>query len=125
MQVSEVMNKVMVIENNLKVKEAARIMSDKKIGSLVILEKDKIAGIITERDILRNVNELSKSVSKIMSKNVITVDEHESLDNAAILMAENKIKRLPVTHKGKLVGIVTATDLLANSDSLNENFLLG
>lgn len=125
MNVGEIMNKVLVIDKNIKLKEAASIMSKRGIGCLIIVNKEKIAGIITERDVLRNVDRLNSSISEVMSKNVINVDEHESLDRAAVLMSENNIKRLPVIHKGNLVGIVTATDLLANSDSLNENFLLG
>ena len=67
---------------------------------------------------------MGEKVSKIMTKNVITIDERESIDDAALIMAKNKIKRLPVLKSGKLIGIVTATDILANSDSLNEEFLL-
>ena len=57
-----------------------------------------------------------------MSKNVVTIEQEENIDFAAREMRENKIKRLPVVKNSKLVGIVTATDLIANSDELNENF---
>lgn len=124
MKVSEIMNKAIVIEEDINLRQAAKVMSDKNIGSLIVMKGEKIIGIITERDIMKNVNKLGEKISSVMSKEVITIEHNESLDNAAILMAEHKIKRLPVIKKNELVGIVTATDLLANSDSLAEDFLL-
>ena len=124
MKVEEVMNKAIAIEHDISVKEAAQIMSKKNIGSLIILKKDKIAGIITEKDIMKNISSLDKKISSVMSKNVITVEHNDSIDNAALIITGHKIKRLPVLEKGKLVGIITATDIVANSDILNEDFLL-
>ncbi len=123
MRVNEIMNKAIAIDHDVSVKEAAKIMSNKNIGSLIVLNKDKIIGIITDRDILKNISSLGKRISIVMSKNVITIDHNESLDNASLIMTENKIKRLPVVDKGKLVGVITATDIVANSDLLNEDFL--
>lgn len=124
MQVKEIMNKVIAIEHDVSVREAAKIMSNRNIGSLVILRKNKIVGIMTERDILKNISFLGKKISSIMSKNVVTIDQGETIDNAALIMTEKKIKRLPVIDRGKLVGIITGIDIVANSDVLNEDFLL-
>lgn len=124
MRLKEVMNKVVVIDHDVNLKQAAQIMSNKNIGSLVVLKKNKIVGIVTERDIMKNISSLSKKISSVMSKTVVTLDHNESLDNAALIMTEKKVKRLPITDKGKLVGIVTATDIIANSDVLNEDFFL-
>ncbi len=122
MRVKEIMKRAIVIEQDVKVREAAGIMSEKRIGSLIVLKGKKIVGIITERDIMRNVNKLNRKVSDIMSKNVITIDKEDSIDDAASLMANHKIKKLPVLENRRLVGIITATDLIANSDELNEEF---
>ena len=124
MKVSEIMNKAFVVDDNVSLKQAVSIMSEKGIGSLIIMKKDKIIGIVTERDILKNVTKLGNKISQVMSKSVVTIDEKETMDNAALVMAKNKIKRLPVLRRGMLVGIITATDVLANSGSLNEEFLL-
>lgn len=124
MKVTEIMNKAMVVDDDISVKQAARIMSDKGIGCLLIMHNDKVVGIITERDVMKNVDKLNNKVSSIMSKNVIVIEGNENLDEAAELMKEHNIKKLPVMNKGKLVGIITATDLIANSNSLNENFML-
>ena len=122
MKIKDVMNKVIVIEHDVSVKEAAQIMSNKNIGSLVVLKNNKIVGIITEKDIMKNISFLSKKISAIMAKNVVTIDCGESIDNAALIMTERKIKRLPVVDNDKLVGIITSTDIIANSDILNEDF---
>jgi CBS domain-containing protein len=123
MKVSEVMNKAMVVEDTINLKDAAKIMSDKNIGSLILMRKNIIVGIVTESDVMRNIGSLNKKVSGIMTKSVVTIEQNEDLDSAARIMSEHKIKRLPVTKKGDLVGIVTATDVIANSEALNESFL--
>jgi len=122
MKIKDVMNKVIVIEHDVNVKEAAQIMSNKNIGSLVVLKDNKIVGIITEKDIMKNISFLGKKISAVMAKNVVTVDCSESIDNAALIMTERKIRRLPVVDGDKLVGIITSTDIIANSDILNEDF---
>lgn len=124
MKVNDIMNKAIAVEHEISLKEAAQIMSKRNIGSLIVLKKDKIAGIITERDIMKNICSIDKKISSVMSKNVITIDHDDSIDNTALLMTGHKIKRLPVLEKGKLIGIITATDIVANSDILNEDFLL-
>ncbi len=123
MRVNEIMKKAVAIEGDTTIKNAAKIMSERSIGSIILLKKDKIQGIITERDILKNISKPTKKVSSIMTKDVFTINENESIDNAISVMAEKKIKRLPVLDNNKLVGIVTATDILANADVVNENFL--
>ena len=125
MKVNEVMNKAFAIEASLNIKQAAKIMSDKKIGSLIVLKNNKIAGIITERDILGHISNLNMKVSAVMAKQVITIDHSRSIDDAAQLMTKEGVKRLPVIDKDKLVGIITGTDIIANSDLLNEEFMFG
>jgi CBS domain-containing protein len=122
MKVREIMNKAVVIDHEVNLKEAAQIMSSKNIGSLIVLNKDKIVGIITEADIIKNISDLGNRISSAMSKKVFTIDYKESIDCAAEMMTQNKIKRLPVVNNGKLVGIITATDIIANSEDLNEDF---
>ncbi|HLD37778.1 MAG TPA: CBS domain-containing protein [Candidatus Nanoarchaeia archaeon] len=124
MKVSELMKKAIVVDGNISAKEAARIMSEKAIGSLIVIKNERIAGIITERDILKNIDKLGSKLSQIMSKNVITISPKQSVDEAASTMAENKIKRLPVVEHNEILGIITATDILAHSDALNEDFMV-
>ncbi len=122
MKVSEIMSKVKVVKDNISLKQVAKIMSDENIGSLIVIKGKKISGIITERDIMKNFSNSNKSVSKVMSKTVESIEHNQSIDDAAFIMSKNKIKRLPVMKKSELIGIITATDLIAHSDDLNEEF---
>ena len=121
MKIEDVMRKAIVIED-MTLKEAVKIMASKKVGSLIIMEKDKVEGIITESDIAKNISCLDKKVSDVMTKEVINISPKSNLDKAVEIMAEKKIKRLPVVEKGNLVGIITVTDIIANSDDLNQDF---
>lgn len=120
MRVKDLMNKAVIASPEITLKQAAKIMSQRKIGSLILEENNQIKGIITERDVVKHLSSLNKKVSLIMSKKPISIDLNEGIDFAAELMSKKKIKRLLVTEKGHLVGIITITNLIANSDILNE-----
>ena len=115
------MKRPFVVEKNIGLAEAANIMSKKEIGSLLFVSGDKLKGIITEKDLIKNFSK-HENISQAMTSKVITVEAEESLDRAAEIMRENKVKRLPVVENGKLVGIITLTDILANFEALEEDF---
>ena len=119
-EISKIMNKAFIVDGGVSLKNAAKMMSDKNIGSLLIIGDGKIKGIITERDVIKNISKLNSKVSSVMSKKVITIEACEKIEEAMGLMSENKIKRLPVLNDGKLVGIVTATDIIAHAKEINE-----
>lgn len=122
MQVKELMKRPHVIERDVSLLEAARIMSSKGIGSLIFVSRDKAKGIITESDLVKNFGK-HKRISAIMSRNIISVGADETIDEAMKIMSENKIKRLPVIdEKKRLVGIVSLTDVAANVDKLEGEF---
>lgn len=123
MLVEEVMNKdVKTIKPDATVRQAAEIMNKHGIGSLVVVDDSELKDIVTERDILRSVADGKgydiTFVKDIMTKDVITVYPNKNIDEAAELMAKNKIKKLPVVSGGALVGIVTASDLIAFEEKL-------
>ena len=128
MKLKEVMNTpVLTIDSDAEVHKAAHIMSANNIGSLIVTQTDKPVGIITERDILKKVVATCRDVrhvraSDIMSKNLKTADPEMDLVKAANLMIRNEIKRLPVTDDGRLVGIVTFTDLLRVYPNVTKDF---
>ena len=121
MLIKEIMKRPFVVEKNIGLAEAANIMSKKEIGSLLFVSGDKLKGIITEKDLIKNFSK-HENISQAMTSKVITVEAEESLDRAAEVMRENKVKRLPVVENGKLVGIITLTDILANFEALEEDF---
>jgi len=126
MLIKEIMNEVCAVTSDITLKKAAALMLEHNIGSLVILEDNKLKGIVTERDVVKNLGSLNKSILKIMTKKVITVSQESSLEAAAELMKKYKIKKIVVIDKEKTkpVGIITATDLIVNSDLLNEDGVL-
>ena len=126
MLVKDAMNRrVIVIKPDATVREAARIMTKFRIGSLIVMEDENLIGIITELDIIWKVvaNDLNPNttlVRDVMSKEVVTVKPDQSLEDAAELMVRRKIKKLPVVEDHKLVGILTATDLISFEPKLIE-----
>ncbi len=105
------------VTKNISMRKAIKIMDDNNIGVLPVVENDKPIGVITERDILRRVlaKEIDidkKTVGDIMTKDPITIEYNASILEATRLMSENNFRRLLVVKKGKLVGIVTAKDVI-------------
>jgi CBS domain-containing protein len=128
-EVEEIMvSEVVTITPENTLYEAARIMGEKHIGSLIVMKYKTPVGIITERDLLREVADKEialekdwlaggasikeEKVEKTMSYPLITISPKSSIKEAAQKMIEKKIRRLVVTESGKLVGIVTAADLI-------------
>ena len=122
MIVSEIMNRVATIPKNVVIQHAAKIMSREGIGSLVLMTNGKAKGIITERDIIKNIDKVHRKISTVMSKKLITVDGWTELEDVASVMKTRGIKRVLVRgKKKKIIGIVTATDLIANADLFNQD----
>jgi CBS domain-containing protein len=99
---------------------ALQIMADKHIGFLVVLERDKLVGVVSERDCARRVVLAKKSpeattVADIMVRNVITVDPAHTFADCLRLMHQHGIRHLPVIEKGKVVGIISIRDLLSEA----------
>ena len=117
--------KVVTAKLNTTLREAAAVMSMLNIGSLVIVEDDKISGIITSTDILKaiaNGKDVETTlVEEVMSKPVIVIDPDKKVEDAVNIMLEHKIKKLPVVEEDKLIGIITASDIIAIEPKLIEN----
>ena len=114
------------ITEDTPINHALKLMRDKKVRRLpVVNDKGQLVGIVSERDLLYaspspatslSIHELHYLLSKItvgevMTRDVITVSEYTPLEEAARIMADNKIGGLPVVRDGKLVGIITESDL--------------
>ena len=133
-QVSDIMvRNVKTAEENQSINAIAKVMSDNNIGSVVIVKNSEagvLAGIITERDIVRIAGAAQTSSTTllqliardIMSKPVITINAESSIHDAIQSMKLNNIRRLPVVNReGRMVGIITDKDIfraIINSQSL-------
>jgi CBS domain-containing protein len=108
--------KVITVDEKTSVKEAANIMNQFEIGSVITTRKGKPIGIITERDLLKRIvsegrNAKTTTVKEIMSSPLVAISPDTDLEEAACLMFEKKIKKLPVTEQNRLVGLVSLTDI--------------
>jgi len=117
MKIKELMIKnIVTVPSNLQVHKAVKLMNRNKIGCLVVVDDNQTTGILTKRDILEKVVEKRKDpqkakISEIMTENVIVGIPDMELADAANLMFEKKVKKLPVVDDGQLVGLVTLTDI--------------
>jgi CBS domain-containing protein len=117
-EINDVMvSKVITIKKQTTIEKAVRLMNKHEIGCLVVEEEGKPVGIITERDLLKRVLAKSKETRKmkvehIMTNGLISVSPKMEVEEAARLMCQKKIKKLPVVENGKLLGLVTLTDIL-------------
>jgi len=108
--------------------DAVKQMADKNVGALVVLEGEKVAGLVTERDYARKVVLMSKSsrdipVSEIMTTQVLYVGPERTSEECMALMTQNRFRHLPVMEKGKLVGLVSIGDLVKDVIS-EQRFLI-
>lgn len=109
---------VLVTAPDETVMNAAKSMKARNAGSIVVVDKGKPVGIVTEKDMLRKIvaeglSPTGTRVRDIMSSQLITAGPEDPIKNAAKLMTQNGIRRLPIVKSGKLVGIITAADLFA------------
>jgi CBS domain-containing protein len=96
--------------------EAASVMSQRRVGSVLIMEGEQLAGILTERDIVRaishDIGAPRDEIAHWMSSAPRTVSADTSLEEARELMDRNHIRHLPVTEGGKLIGMLSMRDLI-------------
>lgn len=112
---------IVTVKANVTVKRAVEVMNEHEIGCLVVVNRGEPLGIVTERDMLKRIiyelREPEKTrVIDIMSKPLTAAAPKMSAGDTAKLMFERKIKKLPVVENGRLVGLVTLTDLVRSQD---------
>ena len=98
------------------VADAARVMASEDVGPVPIVEGDRVAGIVTDRDLVVRViaegrDPNSTSIGEIASSDLVTIQPDTDLEEALRLMAENQVRRLLVTEGDRLVGIVAQADV--------------
>ena len=97
--------------------DAVKQMAEKSIGALVVIEGEKVVGIITERDYARKIILMSRSsketpVRDIMTSSVMYVRPDQTSEECMVLMTENRLRHLPVMDSGNLIGLISIGDLV-------------
>lgn len=106
-------SKVYTVSPEASVQEVAQLLTREHISGVPVVDKDgKIIGVITEADIIRKATREGLHVADIMNPETVVVDEETWIDQIARLLTEHNIKRVPVLHEGKLVGIVCRSDIV-------------
>jgi len=114
---------VKTVRPDSSVMEAIQKMNKFDVGSIVVVQERRPVGIITERDILRKILEpgldpVTVRARQIMSSPIVTTKEDLAIEEAAKIMTTKKIKKIPVVRDGRLIGIVTATDLVRSEPKM-------
>ncbi|MBN1377051.1 CBS domain-containing protein [Candidatus Woesearchaeota archaeon] len=119
-------NKPISISRDSTIKECAKLMKDNRVGSILILEKNKLKGIITEQDmiykvILKTMDPKKTKVSEIMTTDMVTISPEKDIYEALEVMRDNELRRLPVVdNNDELVGFLTLKDILKIEPDLFE-----
>jgi len=109
-------NQVISVDSSVSVNDAAKMMESSEVGAIIVMEGNEPRGIVTDRDfaikIAAHAYPIDTPVRRVMSFPLITIGPDEPISIAADLMSTRKIRKLPVMDEDKIIGIVTATDLV-------------
>ena len=105
-----------MVSPSSKVADAARNMRDSNVGSMPVVDQQKLVGIITDRDITIRVAADGAAphdvmVKEVMSSDLVTIGPEQTLAEAAKIMSQNQVRRLPVVENGKLIGMLALGDV--------------
>jgi CBS domain-containing protein len=108
---------VVTIKPDATVAELIAGLADHNIGAMVVAGPDGVKGIVSERDVVRQLHThgasvLSRPVEKIMTTLVSTCTKEDTVDSLTLLMTENRVRHVPVLEDGKLIGIVSIGDVV-------------
>ena len=115
--IADVMTKsVISVDASLTVNEVAKMMEDTRVGAVIVMENNTPVGIVTDRDfaikVVAHAYQITTPVKQIMSSPLFSIGSDESFRTAADLMYQRGIRKLPVIDNEKVVGIITATDIV-------------
>jgi CBS domain-containing protein len=105
--------------------EAGKKMVENRVGNILIVEEGKPVGIVSESDMVakvisKNVKPGSIKLEQLMSQPLISTKSSDDINDAVLMMAQKKIRRLPVIDDGALVGIITDADVIQASSEINQ-----
>lgn len=121
---------VWVVTSQTSLLAALRIMKEKRVGALLVVDQERISGIISERDFAARIAEtgscpLEQEVALWMTRDVIAVSPDMSINECMQLMSREHIRHLPVVEQGKLVGLISIGDVVRAVISGQQSTILG
>ena len=112
-KIKSIMTKEVVTTSlQTKLHDAAKIMSDRSVSSLVVVEKEKPIAILNERDIINGIVLKKKNVMDVMSRDFMAVSPATKFSKISKVLREQRIKRFPVVENDRLIGLITETDII-------------
>ncbi len=110
-------SQVFSLQANATVLDALRLMAEKNIGAVVVMDGNTVTGILSERDCARELELKGKTargtrVTEIMTSKVLYVETGQSLEECMAIMIDKNIRHLPVYENGKLMGLISVRDVL-------------
>ena len=128
------------VEPGETILHAIKLMANHEVGALLVMENDKLIGIVSERDyarkvILKGLSSKDVKISEVMTRDVVSVSQDHTVKECMVLMNEKEIRHLPVLDDGELVGMVSVRDMvdciieeqvatIGNLQSYTRSFLL-
>ncbi|OHV03515.1 CBS domain-containing protein [Mycobacterium talmoniae] len=108
---------VVTIDPDASVRDLLAGLAEHNIGAMVVVGPDGLQGVVSERDVVRELHAhgasmLARPVSTIMTSVVASCTKSDSVDDVSVLMTENRIRHVPVLEQGRLVGIVSIGDVV-------------
>ncbi|MCI9110838.1 MAG: CBS domain-containing protein [Bacilli bacterium] len=121
MKIKEIMSKKLITCNpDDNILFVSNLMNAWDIGFILIMEKDKLFGVVTDRDLVCDMANQLSQIKSYATKNVITIEEDKDIKDALKLMKKNKIKRLVVTKDKDITGVLSLSDIFQLDDYQNE-----
>jgi CBS domain-containing protein len=110
-------HQVQSVEPGARLSEAVKILSERRIGAVLVLSQGRIEGILSERDIVRVLGErgasvLDEPVSSVMTRKVVSCREKDTVGEIMEMMTNGKFRHLPVVEDGRVVGLISIGDVV-------------
>jgi len=122
-KISEVMTRdAVTLSSTETLAQAAKQMRDADVGDVIVVDGDRVAGLVTDRDIVvrgiaEDLDPFTTALTSVCTHDLVTVGPDDSIDSAVQRMREHAVRRLPVVADGKPVGVVTLGDLAVERDT--------
>lgn len=115
--------KPVTVDSNSTAQKIAKLMTDKRVGTVVVVKGQKPIGIVTDTDLTKRVVAPSKDPKRLKARDVMSTpllfaSPENKVDDVVLKMKKHRVKRIPIISKGRLVGIVTTTDIARNTPAM-------